>query len=76
MRRRRFSFTTRLFLVLFMLSAVPSLALLGLATWGLRNYVELAGSAGPWGQVASTGGELLDAVDEAASDSIVQAAAE
>jgi signal transduction histidine kinase len=76
MRRRRFSFTTRLFLVLFLLSAVPSLALLGLATWGLRNYVELAGSAGPWGRVADTGGELLDALDEAGADSTVQAAAE
>lgn len=77
MRQRRTSFTTRLFVVLFLLSAVPSVALLSLATWGLRTYVELAGGAGAWGQVTDTGRDLLDAIEKAGPpDSTVQAAAE
>lgn len=76
MRRRRTSFTTRLFVVLFLLSAPPSVALLGLATWGLRTYVELSGGAGAWGQVADTGRDLLDAIETTDPDSLVQAAAE
>jgi len=75
MRRRRISFATRLFLVLFLLSAVPSVALLGLATWGLRNYVELAGGGGAWQSVGDTGHELLGAIDAAEPDSAIQAAA-
>ena len=76
MRRRRISFATRLFLVLFLLSGVPSVALLGLATWGLRNYVELAGGGGAWQSIGDTGQELLDALEEAEPDSVVQAAAD
>jgi signal transduction histidine kinase len=75
MRRSRISFATRLFLVLFLLSAVPSVALLGLATWGLRNYVELAGGGGAWQRIGDTGQVLLDALEEAEPDSVVQAAA-
>ncbi len=75
MRRGRLSFVTRLFLILFVLSAAPSVALLGLATWGLRNYVELAGGGGAWGRVGDSGGELLDALREADTDSLVQAKA-
>jgi signal transduction histidine kinase len=75
MQRRRASFVTRLFIVLFVLSAVPSLALLGLATWGLHNYVELAGTGGAWGRVGDSGSELLDTLREADPDSLVQVAA-
>ncbi|UCF19873.1 MAG: HAMP domain-containing histidine kinase [Gemmatimonadota bacterium] len=75
MRRGRLSFVTRLFLILFVLSAVPSVALLGLATWGLRNYVELAGGGGAWGRVGDSGGELLDALRETEADSLVRAKA-
>ncbi|NIR42702.1 MAG: HAMP domain-containing histidine kinase [Gemmatimonadetes bacterium] len=76
MRRRRTSFTTRLFVVLFLLSAVPSVALLGLATWGLRDYVELARAAGPWSRIGDTGRELLTAIDSVGADSAVVAVAE
>lgn len=76
MRRRRISFATRLFIALFLLSAVPSAALLGLATWGLRNYVELAGGGGAWGRVGDSGADLLESLREHAEvDSTVQAAA-
>jgi len=75
-QHRRMTFATRLFLVLFLLSAAPSVALLGLATWGLRNYVELAGGGGAWQRIGDTGQELLDALEEAEPDSSVQAAAE
>jgi signal transduction histidine kinase len=61
--------------MLFLLSAVPSVALLGLATWGLRNYVELAGGAGAWRGVSDTGRDLLEAVEGAGADSLVRAAA-
>jgi two-component system nitrogen regulation sensor histidine kinase NtrY len=76
MQRRRLSFATRLFIVLFSLSVVPSVALLGLATWGLRDYVELARDAGPWLRVGETGSDLLQAIEGAGRDSLVQAAAE
>ena len=76
MERRRFSFATRLFILLFLLSAVPSVALLGLATWGLRNYVELARGAGPWSRVGETGAGRLAALDSTVADSVVQVAAE
>lgn len=76
MRYRRIPFATRLFLVLFLLSAVPSLALLGIATFGLRNYVELAGGGAAWQSVGESGRELLDAIDEAGADSLVRAAAD
>ncbi|UCC49799.1 MAG: HAMP domain-containing histidine kinase [Gemmatimonadota bacterium] len=75
MRQRRLPFATRLFFMLFLLSAVPSVALLGLATWGLRNYVELAGGAGAWRGVSDTGRDLLEAVEGAGADSLVRAAA-
>ncbi len=75
MRRRRLSFATRLFIALFLLSAVPSVALVGLATWGLRSYVELAGAGGAWQGVGETGRELLNAVDESEPDSLVHTAA-
>lgn len=76
MRRRRISFATRLFIALFLLSAVPSAALLGLATWGLRNYVELAGGGGAWGRVGDSGADLLESLrDHAEVDSTVQTAA-
>ncbi|UCC73463.1 MAG: HAMP domain-containing histidine kinase [Gemmatimonadota bacterium] len=74
MRRGRPSFATRLFLVLFLLSAVPSVALLGLAAWGIRAQVELGG-AGGWARVGETGIELLEALEEAGADSLAQAAA-
>jgi signal transduction histidine kinase len=75
MQRRRLSFATRLFIALFLLSAIPSVALIGLATWGLRNYVELAGAGGAWQDVGDTGRELLNALEEAEPDSVVQGAA-
>ncbi|UCC83086.1 MAG: HAMP domain-containing histidine kinase [Gemmatimonadota bacterium] len=75
MRNGRPSFATRLFFVLFLLSAVPSVALLGLAAWGIRTQVELGG-AGAWSRVGDTGSELLDALGEAGTDSLVQTAAE
>lgn len=76
MRSRGISFTTRLFLVIFLLSAVPSLALLGLATWGLRNYVELVGGAESWSGVGDTGRELLERIEESAPDTLIEATAE
>lgn len=75
MQRRRTSFATRLFLVLFLLSAAPSVALLGLATWGLRNYVELAGGADAWARVGETGSNLLSSLKDAGADSVVRSAA-
>jgi len=75
MRRRRISFATRLFIALFLLSAVPSVALVGLATWGLRSYVELAGAGGAWQGVGDTGRKLLRAVEDSEPDSLVRAAA-
>lgn len=75
MQRRRLSFATRLFIALFLLSAVPSVALVGLATWGLRSYVELAGAGGAWQGVGDTGRKLLNAVESTQPDSLVQTAA-
>jgi signal transduction histidine kinase len=75
-RPRRLSFATRLFLVLFVLSALPAAALLGLATLSLRNYVELAGSAGPWGRVAESGRDLLAGLEKAGADSALEAQAQ
>ncbi len=63
---RRSSYTTRLFVALFLLSAIPSLLLLSAGTWALSEYVALTGSLGPWGRVAETGKALLDEVDRAA----------
>ena len=70
MRSGRLSFTTRLFLVIFLLSAVPTVALLGLATWGLRNYVELAGGAGAWSSVGETGRQLFEQLGSPAVDTM------
>jgi signal transduction histidine kinase len=75
MRHRRLPFATRLFIALFLLSAVPSVALVGLATWGLRSYVELAGAGGAWQGVGETGRTLLNAVDATKPDSLVRSAA-
>jgi signal transduction histidine kinase len=75
MRNGRPSFVARLFFVLFLLSALPSVALLGLAAWGIRTQVELGGT-GAWSRVGDTGSELLDALDEAGADSLVRAAAQ
>jgi two-component system nitrogen regulation sensor histidine kinase NtrY len=75
MRRRRLSFATRLFIALFLLSAVPSVALVGLATWGLRSYVELAGAGGAWQGVGETGRTLLNAVESTEPDSATRVAA-
>jgi two-component system nitrogen regulation sensor histidine kinase NtrY len=74
MRRRRISFATRLFLGLFLLSAVPAVALVGLATVGVRNYVELSGG-GAWQRVGETGRDLLHAIEDAEADSLIRAAA-
>lgn len=74
-RRGRPSFATRLFFVLFLLSAFPSVALLSLAAWGIRTQVELAGAAA-WARVGETGSRLLEAVEEAEADSLVRATAE
>jgi signal transduction histidine kinase len=76
MQHGRPSFATRLFFVLFLLSAIPSVALLGLAAWGLRTQVELTGGAGAWRRVGDTGNELLEALEAAGTDSLVQAASE
>lgn len=70
--RRPTSFATRLFLALFLLSALPALTLLGVATWGLRDYVQLTGDADAWGEVTATGQELLTAVERAEADSAVE----
>lgn len=73
--RRPTSFATRLFLALFLLSALPALTLLGVATWGLRDYVQLTGDVDAWGEVTATGQELLTAVERAEADSAVERAA-
>lgn len=74
---RSSAFATRLFLALFILSAVPSLVLLGAGTWALSHYVELTGSLGAWGRVAETGQALLREVErQAPRDSEVARAAE
>lgn len=75
MSRRRTAFATRLFLALFLLSALPSVALLGFATWGLRDYVKLSGGLDPWSRVSNTGRGLLERVDESQPDSALVAAA-
>lgn len=75
MRSRRLSFVTRVFIALFVLSAVPSVVLLSLATLGLRNYVELTGAGGAWQGISETGRDLLTAVQDSAPDSLIQAAA-
>ena len=75
MSRRRTAFGTRLFLALFLLSALPAAGLLGLATWGLRDYVQLSGGLDPWSRVSGTGRQLLETVDESEPDSALAAAA-
>lgn len=66
-RFRRSSYATRLFVALFLLSAIPSLVLLGGGTWAVSRYVQLTGSLGPWGRVAESGRALLDEVDRTAA---------
>lgn len=74
---RKSSYATRLFVALFVLSAVPSLLLLGAGTWALSEYVALTGSLGPWGRAAETGKALLDEVERtAASNSELARAAD
>lgn len=74
---RRSSYATRLFVALFLLSAVPSLVLLGAGTWAVSEYVSLTGSLGPWSRVAETGRALLERVEESApADSALARAAE
>jgi nitrogen fixation/metabolism regulation signal transduction histidine kinase len=76
-RFRRSSYATRLFIALFLLSAVPSLALLGAGTWAVSRYVALTGSLGPWSRVAETGRVLLEELEPAtASDSALARAAQ
>lgn len=73
--RRPTSFATRLFLALFLLSAVPAVTMLGLATWAVRDYVQLTGGAEAWSDVTGTGQDLLVAVEETEPDSALAAAA-
>lgn len=76
-RFRRSSYATRLFIALFLLSAVPSLVLLGAGTWAVSRYVSLTGSLGPWSRVAETGRVLLGELEPVvASDSALARAAE
>jgi two-component system nitrogen regulation sensor histidine kinase NtrY len=65
-RLRSASYATRLFVALFLLSALPSLVLLGAGAWAWTRYVALTGTLGPWGRVAETGRALLDEVEAAA----------
>jgi signal transduction histidine kinase len=65
-RFRSSSYATRLFIALFLLSAVPSLVLLGAGTWAVSEYVSLTGSLGPWSRVAETGRVLLSEVEASA----------
>ncbi|MGH7546208.1 MAG: sensor histidine kinase [Gemmatimonadota bacterium] len=76
-RFRSSSYATRLFIALFLLSAVPSLVLLGAGTWAVSEYVSLTGSLGPWSRVAETGRVLLREVEgSAAADSELARAGE
>ncbi len=67
---------TRLFIALLLAAVIPSGLLLLGGTLAFREAVVTTGTAGPWGQVAESGSELLDRLDEVAAGPAVEAAAE
>lgn len=60
------AFQRRLFALLFVLSLVPAAAVLVGTTAVLREAVATAGTAGPWDEVAASGRDLLELVEERA----------
>lgn len=61
---RRRTLERRLFAWFVALSLVPSLLLVLAGTWTLAGTLDVTGTLGPWEEVATSGGALVDAVDE------------
>lgn len=60
---RRRTLERRLFVWFVALSLVPSLLLVLAGTWTLVGTLDVAGTLGPWEEVASSGVALVDAVE-------------
>lgn len=57
------SLRSRLFVALLLAALIPSALLLAGGTLVVREMVVAAGSAGPWGEVASSGSDLLELLE-------------
>ena len=66
---------TRLFVALLLAAVIPSGLLLLGGTLAFREAVVTTGTAGPWSQVAESGSELLDRLEQVPADPAVTAAA-
>ncbi len=72
---RRRTLERRLFFWLVGLALVPTLLVLGAATWISRGTLDWFGTLGPWSEVAESGSALINAAEPAArSDTALSAA--
>jgi len=62
------SFQRRILLALFSVALVPTAVLLLAGTLAFRDFVNTAGTAGPWGSIAESGQLLLSEVEESGLD--------
>ncbi len=58
------TFRGRLFVALLLVALVPTAAAVLSGTVLMREFVQAAGTAGPWDALAESGGELLERVEE------------
>lgn len=70
------SFRKRLFLALLAAGLLPAAVAVGAGTLALRETVASSGTAGPWAQVAESGQELLDRVEDRELDPALDRAAQ
>jgi two-component system nitrogen regulation sensor histidine kinase NtrY len=62
------SFQRRILFALFAVALIPTGIVLVAGTQGFRQFVETAGTAGPWGSLADSGQELLSELEEKGLD--------
>jgi nitrogen fixation/metabolism regulation signal transduction histidine kinase len=62
------SFQRRILFALFAVALIPTGIVLVAGTQGFRQFVEITGTAGPWGSLADSGQELLSEIEEKGID--------
>jgi two-component system nitrogen regulation sensor histidine kinase NtrY len=62
------SFQRRILFALFAVALIPTGIVLVAGTQGFRQFLEITGTAGPWGSLAESGQELLSELEEAGLD--------
>jgi two-component system nitrogen regulation sensor histidine kinase NtrY len=62
------SFQRRILFALFAVALIPTGIVLVAGTQGFRQFLEITGTAGPWGSLAESGQELLLELEEAGLD--------